>query len=127
MDQTWNAWKSFLKPLQVALEYEYTAAPGQPDIFGTAAAEQQHHGIVHGVASRNTPHGIMEQLDSQFDALTSVATNSNAALEQITTTTKNQYVEIKASLNRLIDATPTDAATPATTSNRSALPLTEKN
>ena len=68
----------------------------------------------------------MEQLDSQFDAIVSAATNRNAALEQLTTTTTNKYAEIKASLDRLTAATPTGAATPATASNRSALPLTKK-
>ena len=81
MDQTWNAWKAFFKPLQAVLEHEYAAATGQLDIFGTAAAAQQHHGIVHGVASQDTPHGIMEQLDSQFNALTSEVTKSKVALE----------------------------------------------
>ena len=55
-----------------------------------------------------------------------MATNSNAALEQLTTATTNQYAEIKAALYRLTSATPTGAATLATVSNRSALPLTEK-
>ena len=68
----------------------------------------------------------MEQIDSHFDALTSAATNNNAALKQLTTATTNQYAEIKATIDRLTAATPTGVATPATASNRTALPLTKK-
>ena len=68
----------------------------------------------------------MEHLNSQFGALASAATNSNAALEQLATTTTNQYVEIKASLNRLTAATPTGAVAPTPAYNSTDLPRTEK-
>ena len=99
---------------------------GQPDIFGTEAAAKQHHGIVHGVAFRDTPHSIMEQIYSQFDALASAATNSNVTLKQLTTSTTNQYAEIKATLDRPTAATCTGAATPAPASNCTDLPHTER-
>ena len=127
MDQTWDAWKAFFKPLQAVLEHESAAATGKPYIFGTAAAGQQHHGIIHGVVSHGTPPGITEHLDSQFDVLASANTNINAALKQLTTATTNKYAEIKAVLDRLTAATPTGASTPAAAANIIAFPCTKKH
>ena len=68
----------------------------------------------------------MEQINIQFDALASAATNSNVALKQLTTSTTDQYAEIKATLDRLTAATCTGAATPAPASNCTDLPHTER-
>ena len=115
--QSWDAWKYFFKPLQLALERETAAAGNAPDMFGTAAAAQQLHGIVHGIPTASghggdTP-GLMELLDGQFDALAEASSTSNAALDHLAAATTQQYAEIKAALTNFLAAT---AATP--TSNR---------
>ena len=75
-DQKWAAWKEFFKPLQLALERKTAAAGDAPDMFGTAATAQRLHGIIPGVPanvhSGDTP-GLLEILDSQFDALTAAS------------------------------------------------------
>ena len=81
-DQRWDAWKEFLKPLQLALERKTATADDAPDMFGTAAAAQQLHGIVPGLPNasghRGDAQGIMELLDDQLDALTAASSTSNA-------------------------------------------------
>ena len=68
----------------------------------------------------------MEHIYSQSNDLASAVTNRNAAPEQLTTATTNQYVEIKAGLDRLTAATPTGAATPSPAANHTALLRTKK-
>ena len=82
-------------------------------MFGTAAAAQRLHGIVPGLPSASghggDTQGILELLNGQFDALTAASSISNAALDQLTAATTQQYAEIKAALTKLSAAT---AATP---------------
>ena len=112
-DQTWSAWKEFFRPLQPALEGEITISSDQPDTFGTAAAARRYHGIEanHGFGKDApgqpwSPDNLMAQLDCHFDNLASAATNNNSVLEQLETTTAEQYSEIKASLDALAASTP---------------------
>ena len=68
-DQKWSAWKEFFKPLQLVLERETAAAGDAPDMFGTAAAAQRLHGMIHGVPVNchggGTP-GLLELLGVQL-------------------------------------------------------------
>ena len=80
-------------------------------MFGTAAAAQRLHGIVPGLPTASghggDTQGILELLDSQFDALAAASSTSNAALDQLAAATTQQYSEIKAALTNLSSATPT--------------------
>ena len=85
------------------------ALSDQPNTFGTAALAQLCHEIdpARGSSGKDapsqpdSPNDLMSQLDSHFDNLASVATNSNSALKQLATATTNQYAEIKSSLKAL--------------------------
>ena len=68
-DQKWSAWNEFFKPLQLALNRKTAAAGDAPDMFGSAAAAQRLHGMIHGVPVNHhgggTP-GLLELLDGQL-------------------------------------------------------------
>ena len=110
-DQRWGAWKEFFKPLHLDLESKTAAAGDAPDMFGTAAAAQQLHGIVPSLPTASGhgggTQGLLELLDGQFDALVAASSTSNAALDQLAATTTQQYAEIKDALTNLSAATPT--------------------
>ena len=84
-DQRWDTWKELFKPLKMALERKTAAAVNAPDMFGTAAAALQLHGIVPGLPTasghRGDTQGLLKLLDGQFDALAAESSTSNAALD----------------------------------------------
>ena len=113
--QKWATWKEFFKPLHLALERETAAAVNAPDMFGTDAAAQRIHGIIPVIPANGHGGyipGLLELLDSQFDALAAASSTSNAALDHLSAATTKQYEEIKAALTKI---SATTAATPATT------------
>ena len=90
-DQRWDAWKEFFKPLQMALERENAATGNTLDVFGTATAAQQLHGIVT-ILLNASGHGgdaqrILELLDGHFDAFAGASSTRNATLDQLTAAT----------------------------------------
>ena len=84
-------------------------------MFETAAAAQRLHGIVPSIPANghggDTP-GLLELLDSHFDALATASSTSNAALDHLTVSTTKKYAEIKTALKNLLASM---AATPAAT------------
>ena len=79
-------------------------------MFGTAAAAQQLHGILphlhNAIGHGGDAQGILELLDGQFDALAEASSTRNAALDQLSDATTQQYSVIKADLTNLLAATP---------------------
>ena len=112
-DQRWDAWKEFIKPLQLDLKRDTAAAGDAPDMFGTAAAAQQLHDIVPSLPTAighgGNTQGFLELLDGQCYALAASSSTSNAALYQLAAATTQHYAEIKTALTNLSAAT---AATP---------------
>ena len=98
---------------QLAPKCKIVVLSDWPNTFGTAGAAQRYHSInaTHGFGKDapgqpSSPDDLMAQLNNHFDNLTSAATNSNTALEQLATATTYQYTEIKVSLDALDAATP---------------------
>ena len=79
----------------MALRGNTTASGNALDMFGTAAAAQQLHGIVPGLLTASghgeDTQGLLELLDGQFEALVAASSTSNAALDQIAAATTQQY------------------------------------
>jgi hypothetical protein len=110
------------------------ASLDQLDTFGTTAATQRYHGIdtsrtsggKDALGQPGSPDNLMAQLDRHFTNLTSAATNSNSAFEQLATATADPYTEIKLSLDTLAAAPHNPAPAPGTRSRATALPITKK-
>ena len=92
---------------------------------------QRYHSILPDLVHRSHRQGgnaqyILEQLDGQFNNLASATTNNPVALDQLAAATTEQYAEIKAALDNLTVAVPSNPTPRSTPRKTNPLSLTEK-
>ena len=109
--QTWTAWQLKFVPLHSATERGLCASSQRGNSFGSANLAKAAHGISAALPT-HPPTGqrpamplsseeMMAQFDGPFDNLASATTNSDAALDQLASTTTTQYLEINSMLASL--------------------------